>query len=38
LVEFYNENDLATRCCNLDIKGRNVAFPRSFGQICSEFP
>jgi len=36
-VTYYNENDLDKRCRNLDIKGRNMGSPRSFGQICSEF-
>ena len=38
ILQWKIENDLATRCRNLDIKGRNMAFPRSFGHICSEFP
>jgi len=38
LVLFYHENDLDKHCRNLDIKGRNMFFTRSFGQICWEFP
>jgi len=32
------KNDLGKCCRNLDTKGRNTVFTRSFGQVCSEFP